>query len=345
MRVLITSSFVPFINGGGRFIVEWLEDKLREYGHEVEKIYLPFDHRCDTLIENLLSYRLMDLSQHADRLIAIRPPAHCIVHPNKVVWFIHHFRGYYDLAQTQYSSFPNTEEGRCIRDALRRHDTAALREARAVFTNSGVVRDRLAMFNRITSEILYPPLLNPDQYYCGHPNGEIVTVCRIEPHKRQRLLVEAMEHVKSPVKLRICGTSSSQGYTSEIMKLANSIGVQDRVIFELGWMSERDKVERISNSSAVVYAPIDEDSYGYPTLEAAAAQKPILTTYDAGGTLEFVRNGENGLIVDSTPKAIADAFDTLYFNSQQTATMGIAAFETVDRLNISWHHVVERLLA
>ena len=43
MRVLITSSFVPFINGGGRFIVEWLEDKLREYGHEVEKIYSKYN--------------------------------------------------------------------------------------------------------------------------------------------------------------------------------------------------------------------------------------------------------------------------------------------------------------
>ncbi len=41
MRICLVSSFVPFINGGGRFIVEWLEQKLREHGHEVERFYLP----------------------------------------------------------------------------------------------------------------------------------------------------------------------------------------------------------------------------------------------------------------------------------------------------------------
>ena len=30
MRIVLASSFVPFINGGGRFIVEWLEQKLIE---------------------------------------------------------------------------------------------------------------------------------------------------------------------------------------------------------------------------------------------------------------------------------------------------------------------------
>lgn len=345
MRVLIASSFVPFVNGGGRFIVEWLEEKLLEYGHQVEKIYLPFDERPETLMENLLSYRLMDLTQHADRLIAIRPPAHSLVHPNKVVWFIHHLRGYYDLAATKYASFPNTADGRSVRDALRRHDTATLGEARAIFTNSGVVKDRLARFNGVEAEVLYPPLLHPEQFYCGEPNDEVVTVCRVEPHKRQHLLVEAMQHVKSPVKLRICGKAGSQAYADELVKLTRSKGIEDRIHFELGWISETDKVGRVSNSLASVYAPMDEDSYGYPTLEAAAAGKPTLTTFDAGGTLEFVRDGENGLITEPTPQAIADGFDRLHREREKTRAMGRGAYETVQRLNITWGHVVDRLLA
>ncbi|MDO9245520.1 MAG: glycosyl transferase family 1, partial [Phenylobacterium sp.] len=35
MKIVLASSFVPFINGGARFIVEWLEEKLLEHGHEV----------------------------------------------------------------------------------------------------------------------------------------------------------------------------------------------------------------------------------------------------------------------------------------------------------------------
>jgi glycosyltransferase involved in cell wall biosynthesis len=345
MRVLITSSFVPFVNGGGRFIVEWLETKLLEYGHEVEKFYLPFDERPETLVENLLSYRLMDMSQHADRLIAIRPPAHSLIHPNKVVWLFTTSAVTMTWLPQKYATFPNTADGRAIRDALRRHDTTTLGEARSVFTNSGVVKERLAKFNGIDAEVLYPPLLNPEQFYSGEPNDEIVTVCRVEPHKRQHLLIEAMQHVKTPVKLRICGKSGSQAYEDELIKLAHSKGIEDRIHFQLGWISEADKVTRVSNALASVYAPMDEDSYGYPTLEAAAAHKPTLTTWDAGGTLEFVSDGDNGLITDPSPQAIADGFDRLYSNRIETLAMGRNAYETVQRLNITWEHVVNSLLA
>jgi hypothetical protein len=41
MKIALCSSFVPFIQGGARNIVEWLEFMLIESGHQVERIYLP----------------------------------------------------------------------------------------------------------------------------------------------------------------------------------------------------------------------------------------------------------------------------------------------------------------
>lgn len=345
MKVIVASSFVPFVNGGGRFIVEWLEEKLEEHGHTVEKIYLPFNERPEVLHKNLMAYRMMDMTASADRLIAIRPPAHSLIHPNKVVWFIHHLRGYYDLASTKYASFPNTADGRAIRDALRHHDTATLNEARAIFTNSSVVRERLSRYNKIDADVLYPPLLYPEKYYCGEGNNAIVTVCRVEPHKRQHLLVEAMQYVKTPVTLRIFGKAGSEAYEKELTALAQKLGVTDKVTFTLGWIEEEDKIEEVSNCLASVYAPMDEDSYGYPTLEAAAAKKPTLTTTDAGGTLEFIRDGENGLITEPSAKSIAEGFDRFYNEREKTRKMGEAAYDTVHELNITWDHVMERLLA
>jgi len=345
MKVLIVSSFVPFVHGGGRFIVDWLQEKLVEYGHEAEKIYLPFNEGPDRLLENILAYRLMDLSAHADRLVAIRPPSHSIIHPNKVVWFIHHLRGYYDLAETKYASAPDNASGRALRAALRRHDTQALNEARAVFTNSGVVRDRLQEFNGVSSEVLYPPLLDVGGFHNQDAGDEIVSICRLEEHKRQHLLIDAMRYVKTPVRLRICGKSASHAYEADLRRRAHETGVEDRIELEFGWISEAAKIERLSRALASAYAPLDEDSYGYPTLEAAASGKPTLTTWDAGGTLEFVSNGQNGYITDATPIAVADGFDRLYSDRKATAAMGRAAFETIDQLNISWDHVINRLLA
>lgn len=345
MKVLIASSFVPFVRGGGRFIVEWLEQKLREHGHEVEKFYLPFNEHHASLLDNLLSYRLLDVSESADRLIAIRPPAHSLNHPNKVVWFIHHLRGYYDLAHTEHTSIPDSGSGRAIASALKRHDTACLREAKAVFTNSAVVKDRLRTFNGVESEVLYPPLFESERYYCGPANDEVVSVCRIENHKRQDLLLQAMQFVRTPVKLRLCGASTNPSYIKSLRDLIDRLQLVEKVVLEEGWISEETKIKRVSNSLAAVYAPLDEDSYGYPTLEAAAARKPTLTTWDAGGTLEFIRDGENGLITEPSPRAIADGFDRLYSNRERTAAMGQDAFDTVQRLNITWDHVLGRLLA
>lgn len=345
MRILIVSSFVPFIHGGGRFIVDWLQQKLDEYGHEAERIYLPFNEGPDRLLENILSYRLMDLSAHADRLITIRPPAHSLVHPNKVVWFIHHLRGYYDLAETPYASAPDTGAGRALCTALRRHDTEALQQAHSVFTNSGVVKDRLQKFNQVDSEILYPPLYDMRLFSSGEAGDEIVSICRLEQHKRQHLLIEAMQHVQTPVRLRICGASSGQAYEGELRRMVEELGLQERVELELGWVSEEVKVKRLRHAVASVYAPLDEDSYGYPTLEAAASKKPTLTTWDAGGTLEFVSDGQNGYITDPTPEAIADGFDRLYGDRDKTLALGRAAYDTIRQLNITWDHVINRLLA
>lgn len=345
MKVIVASSFVPFVRGGGRFIVDWLEQKLREYGHQVEKFYLPFEERPQTLLDNLLAYRMIDLAGQGDRLITIRPPAHSLVHPAKVVWFIHHLRGYYDLADTKYSALPKTAGGRALRDALVRHDTAALGEARAVFTNSRVVGERLMHYNGIASQVLYPPLLDVSQFQRKQANDEILAVCRVESHKRQHLLVQAMAHAKTPVRLRICGATSDPDYGDELKELVARHGLQDRVALEMGWVSEERKAELVSSCLASAYAPVDEDSYGYPTLEAAAADKPTVTAVDSGGTLEFVRDGENGLIVEPTPPAVAEAFDRLYRDRALAAKMGQAARDTVAQLKINWDHVIDRLLA
>ncbi len=151
----------------------------------------------------------MDLSGSCDRLICFRPPSHVLPHPNKVLWFIHHIRIYYDMWDTAYRPFPDSPASRSLRHALLQADTVALREARRIYTNSKIVSGRLKTFNDVDSTPLYPPILNAERFHNDGYGDEIVTICRIEHHKRQDLLVEAMKHVKSGVKLRLCGAGSS----------------------------------------------------------------------------------------------------------------------------------------
>src|SRR5262249_34285108 len=156
MKIAIVSSFVPFVYGGARYIVDWLAQKLLEHEHQVERFYLPFVDRTDDLFDQILAFRLIDLSSACDRLIAIRPPAHVLPHPNKVLWFIHHIRGFYDLWDTPYRMAPDNPSGRAIRARLIELDTRTILEARRVFTNSQVVAKRLLNYNGIPATPLYP---------------------------------------------------------------------------------------------------------------------------------------------------------------------------------------------
>jgi glycosyltransferase involved in cell wall biosynthesis len=71
-------------------------------------------------------------------------------------------------------------------------------------------------------------------------------------------------------------------------------------------VDDQRAVELYANARAVAYAPVDED-YGFTTVEAFMSARPVVTTEDAGGVLEFVASGENGLVTAPDPTALAAA--------------------------------------
>lgn len=344
-RVALVSSCVPLIFGGARFIVEWTEERLRASGHRVETFFIPTSDEPEYILDHMAAFRLMEWERHFDRVITFRPPAHLVRHRRKVCWFIHHIRGMYDLWDSPYRGVPNTARGRALRDTIRRWDTVALAEAHRLFANSQVVAERIRRFNGVTAEVLYPPLHRPELFRAGPYGDTIVCVCRMERHKRQHLLIEALAQTRTPVRLRLCGKASDPGYVADLQALAVASKVEDRLVLENRWISEEEKVEFLSDALAAAYIPLDEDSYGYPTLEAAQAGRCTITCSDSGGTLEFVRDGCDGVIVPPVPEALAAAFDRLYDNRDLARRLGEGAARRVADLGISWERVIDRLMS
>lgn len=344
MKIALVSSFAPFIEGGLRNIVEWLELMLTSEGHQVERIYLPQIDAPEVVMSQMLAYRLVDLSA-ADRVICFRPQAHLISHPNKIVWFIHHLRQFYDLWDTEHRGMPENAHHRALREAVHEADTRALSEARHVYTNSLVVSDRLWRFNGIRSLVVYPPIYQPERFRCEYYGEEIVYLSRLIPLKRQHLLIAAMEHVKTPVRLRLLGTGDTPDYPAELRSLVSRLGLDTRVTVDDRWISEPEKAEALAKCLATAYLPFDEDSYGYPSLESSHSRKPVITTTDAGGVLELVEDGYNGLVCEPNPKSLALAIDRIYGDRDATKAMGANADKRLQQLNISWSNVIERMLA
>ena len=344
MKIGIVSSAVPLANGGYRFIVEWLQAQLRERGHAVETVYIPSTENLDTLLEQMAAFRSINLAASYERVITFRPPAHLVQHPCKVVWFIHHIRIFYDLWDSSYRPFPDTAPWRALREQIILADTNALAGAHRVFSNSRVVANRLSVFNRIAAEVLYPPVLAPERFRAGEYGEEVVCICRLEHHKRQHLLVEAIAHTRTPVRLRLCGVGLNPQYVAGLRDTALRHGVQERVVIENRWITEDEKAACLETALASAYVPFDEDSFGYPTIEAAHARRCTVTISDSGGVPEFVMDGVNGLITPPDPADLAAAFDRLHSDRALARRMGDAAFDRVAELGIDWDIVLAKLL-
>jgi glycosyltransferase involved in cell wall biosynthesis len=344
MRVLVASTYVPFIEGGGRMIVRDLVRAVREHGHEVDTVEIPFVSVWDRMLEQMLALRLMDVEDAADILVAIRTPSYLLRHPNKRLWFIHHHRGAYDLWGTPYQDLPSTPEGLGVRDAIIAADELYLRESQRIFTNSQIVADRLREFNGLQGEVLYPPLGEPQRFVSGAAEDYVFYPCRITGHKRQHLLVRAAAHLTTDVRVVIAGAADSPEQLDPLRETIAHHRLEDRVQLIPRWISEEEKADLIARSIGVLYVPFLEDSYGYVTLEAFHARKPVITCSDSGGTLEIIEDGVNGLIASPEPASLAAAIDRLRADPRDALEMGERAHATLRAKGISWERVIDRLL-
>ena len=343
MRVIVATTVVPFVRGGAEYLTDTLCQALSAAGHTVERFDLPFDSNYRTMLEQMTALRLLDLSGHGDRLIAIRTPSYLVQHHSKVIWFIHHHRPCFDLWGTEFQDVPNTPYGVGYREAFRAADNVALREAASVFANSCRMAERLRQYNQVDAEVLYPPLGTDNGLFASAYGDYILCPGRLVGHKRQHLCIEALRYATTPVRLVVAGPSDSPEYMSSLKAAIAAADVDDRVEVFSRWMDEDEKRALYANALAVAYVPQDEDSYGYVTLEAARARKAIVTCIDSGGLLEFVEHGISGLVAEPSPRELASCFDRLWDRSVARA-LGRAAFERASALNITWDHVIQRLL-
>ena len=164
---------------------------------------------------------------------------------------------------------------------------------------------------------------------------------RINQTKRQQLAIEALRYTKSNVKLVLLGKADNDGVMAELKRAIQEYHAEKKVEF-IGFVSHKEKLDLYAKARAVLFIPKDED-YGYITLEAMAASKAVITAKDSGGPLEFVTDGETGLICEPEAKALAKAMDRVTTSAALADEMGRAGKTRLAEMNISWDHVVKEL--
>lgn len=348
MRILIATTQVPFIRGGAEAHAEGLRDALVREGHEAEIVAVPFKwYPAEKILDHMLACRLLDVTEFAgtpvDLLIGLRFPAYLIPHPNKVVWILHQHRTAYELWDHPLGDLIYEPDGQLVRDAIHAADRNILAEAKALYANSGNVARRLKQYCGLDSQPLYHPPPHAEEFYSAETLGDYLffpsRLCR---PKRQSLVLEALAHTRAPVRVRFAGTPDYPAYSNELQSLARKLKVQGRVEW-LGGISEDEKRRQYAEARGVLYPPVDED-YGYVTLEAMLAAKPVITCTDSGGPLEFVAHDETGFVADPTAESLAAAMDELWKEPEQTRSLGTLGRARYEAIGISWTNVVRKLV-
>lgn len=337
MKVAVLNNASPFLRGGAEHLADSLVAQLRVHGHQAElyRTLLRFDSPAQVQ-ESMLSARLWRLNG-ADRVIALKFPAYLVPHRDKVLWLLHQFRQVYDLWDDRLAG---QREWVALREAIRTADATALEESTAVFCNAETTKARLERFNGATATVLHPPLGDTSLLRCEGYGDYIFAPGRINGHKRQHLAVEAMAHVRSDVRLVVAGSPQSE---ADLARLTATIARHDlagRVLLEPEFITEQRKADLLAGALAVAYAPVDEDSYGYVTLEGHLSAKPVVTTEDAGGILQLVRHRETGMVTPPHPRAMAEAFDALRADDELAGALGRAGRAAALAMDLTWERVI-----
>jgi glycosyltransferase involved in cell wall biosynthesis len=344
MNILICTTQVPFTSGGAEAHVEGLRCALVEAGHQAEIVALPFKwYPPSEIMRGALAWRLLDLTEAngkpVDLVIGMKFPAYLVAHPRKVLWIMHQYRAAYNLWDTPFDDLSQYPDGAQVREWIRQADSRLIPQAKKVFANSQTVADRLRRYNNIDSEPLYHPPPRAQNLRSGEQGDYIFYPSRLEPQKRQELLIEAAQFLETPVKIVLAGGARDPKYYEGLVK---KFKVSDRVCLR-GFIAESEIVDLYANALGVCYLPFDED-YGYVTLEAMLSGKPVVVGSDGGGATEFVEDGREGLVVDPDPRAIAAALDSLHRDRERARVMGERGKDKLHSMNLSWQTVAQKIL-
>ncbi|HEY7660255.1 MAG TPA: glycosyltransferase family 4 protein [Actinomycetota bacterium] len=348
MRIAVAHPQTPFVHGGAETHTETVVAALKAAGHEAEEVVVAGKwYPATELVHQMAVWRSLDLSESnglpIDMVIALKFPAYLVPHSRKVVWLIHQHRSAYELwDHPDFADLSKQVEGPAVRDMVQQSDRVALSEAKRIFTNSRNVQERLWSSHRLTSEVLYhpSPLVEALLPRTPGPYGDaIVFPSRLEALKRQPLVIDAMRHVRTEVRLVLVGGGPDEPVLRDQI---DKHRLQDRVTLT-GRVPDAELQDLYLNALGVYYGPFDED-YGYVTIEGFAAHRPVVTLTDAGGPLEFVSDEVTGLVTPPEPQAIAHAFDRLFSNRPLARSLGEAGNALIRDRVPGWPDIVARLI-
>lgn len=185
--------------------------------------------------------------------------------------------------------------------------------------------------------------IRPAELFASSPTV-VTCVARLNEWKGQEILVEAADLVrrKHPIVVRLIGDvyGSEIGYRTRLERMVDDLGLHEVVVLE---GERRDAQQLVAEGDISVLPSRRAEPFGMALVEAMALGRPCVAT-SAGGPLEIVRHGVDGLLVPpGDAPALAEAIVSLIENPALARSLGANARERAASFRIE--AMVEGVLA
>ena len=170
----------------------------------------------------------------------------------------------------------------------------------------------------------------------------LLAIGRLTYYKGFHLLIEAMRHLDTRFHLIIVG--KGEQYTA-LQRQIQKCELQDRVQLA-GWQSDPCVQRLLARCDLFVLSSIERtEAFGMVLLEAMQHKKPLLVTRVPGSGMNWVcQDQNNGLICKVTPKALAQAIQTLSKNPQLARQYGENGYQRL-RQTFAIERIAEQVYA
>ncbi len=358
---IVAPSPIPYSLGGAEKLWQRMFDYINRYTeHQCELIKIPIkEDNFYNLIDAYYRFYKLDLS-HFDMIISGKYPAWMVKHQNHYLYMLHPLRGLYDLydfKRFKDEKIPNflknitsiddmfsrvfelkrenikidfpSKFAKCVIQFLDSHAQKSIKKFFAISKTVSLRKEYFFTNQKI--KVIYPPT-NIENLY-SNSYDYFFTVSRLDKPKRVDLIVKAYIKANINIPLKIAGIG---------LELNNikSIAEDNPNIKFLGYISDIDLGNYYSNALATIFIPYQED-YGLVTIESMLSKKPVITTNDSGGVLEFVKNGKSGLIVNANIDELSKAIKKLT-NRELAREMGRNGYNLVK--DISWKDCISHFI-
>lgn len=189
---------------------------------------------------------------------------------------------------------------------LRKRDYNAAQQVDQFIANSTHIQKDIKKFYGRDSVVIHPPVdTKKFGEYASTKRSGLVTVGRQTPYKHTELLVQACTQLNLPL---LC-----IGNGPEHQKLSLMAGPSVRFATDY---SDTQVAQAVGSAEAFLFAA--EEDFGVAPVEALAAGTPVLA-YKAGGALDYIQDGKNGLFFErQTTASVQEAihrFQTAKYSS------------------------------